>query len=85
MIEPNRPYPNGALRKFPDHQDGAQDESNVQQGFNNSAAFLLRAYQQSISRFELIVHKFFVVDAIRYASGVPQKVPSHKLLTTMIM
>jgi hypothetical protein len=85
MLEPGRPYVDRALRKFPDHQDGAQDESDVKHCFKHSAAFLLGAYQKSITRFELIVHKRFVVHAIRYARAVPQNMLSRKLLITMIM
>jgi len=42
-------------------------------------------YQKSISRFGLIVHKRFVVHAIRYASGVPENtLPRNLFLTTMM-
>jgi hypothetical protein len=85
FLEPNRLYADRALRKFPDHQDGAQDESDVKHCFKHSAPFLFRAYQKSICRFELIVHKRFVVHAIRYAGAVPETILSRNLLITKIM
>ena len=85
LLEANRLYPNGALCKCPDQQDSAQEESDIKHCFKNSAAFLFRVYQKSISRFGLIVHKRFVVHAIRYASGVPQNTFPRKIFLTKMM
>jgi hypothetical protein len=85
LLEANRLYPNGALCKCPDQQDSAQEESDIKHCFKNSAPFLFRVYQKSISRFGLIVHKRFVVHAIRYASGVPQNIFQRKLFITKMM
>ena len=85
LLEANRLYPNRALCKCPDQQDSAQEESDIKHCFKNSAPFLFRVYQKSISRFGLIVHKRFVVHAIRYASGVPENtLPRNLFLTTMM-
>lgn len=85
LLEANRLYLNRALCEFPDQQDGAQDQSDINHCLKHSASFLFRADQKSISRFELIVHKRLMVDAIRYASGVPQNMQPRKPLITITM
>jgi len=85
LLEANRLYPNRALCKCPDQQDSAQEESDIKHCFKNSAPFLFRAYQKSMHRFELIVHKRFVVHALCYASGVPQNTLPRKLFLTKMM
>src|SRR5215813_12944353 len=64
MLAPGPGYADRAQCKFQDQQGGAQDESDIKNCFKNSAPLLFRADQQSIRRFELFVHKCFVVHAI---------------------
>lgn len=85
MLEADRPRVERALGKLQDQYNGTQYERDVKHCFKNSASFLFRAYQQSIIRFELIVHKRLMVDAIPYASGVPQNPFRCKLLIAKMM
>lgn len=48
-----------------DREHGAQDQNDVEHRFKNSAAFFFRPDQQSVSRFELVVHMNNWIEAIR--------------------
>jgi hypothetical protein len=58
------------MRELPDREHRAEDEERINEHFQPAAAFLFRANQESVSRFE-VIHKVLLVDANPYATTVP--------------
>jgi hypothetical protein len=61
----------GSLRELQDRQNDTENEERVNQSFEEATAFFFRAYQESVSGFELAVHDISLVDTRLYAHRVP--------------
>lgn len=63
-LQTSRRYFHRVLGELPHGQNGTQNESDIKHAFDNVTAFLFRAHQEGISRFELVIHKICSVNAI---------------------